>query len=122
MTAGLAGAVASALSMATGAFLAERSEAEVAAANVAREREEIESHPAEEKLELSLYYQLKGLTEEEADALAEALSRHPDALLRVLATEEFGGPRAALTRWNRRWRRGSAPGWGRSSRCFRFSG
>lgn len=91
LTAGLAGALASALSMATGAFLAERSEAEVAAANVAQEREEIASRPAEEKQELSLYYQLKGLTEEEADALAEALSRHPDALLRVLATEEFGG-------------------------------
>ncbi|HEY7032405.1 MAG TPA: VIT1/CCC1 transporter family protein [Thermomicrobiales bacterium] len=91
LTAGLAGAVASALSMATGAFLAERSEAEVAAANVAREREEIAQHPAEEKEELSLYYQLKGLTEEEADALAEALGRHPDAMLRVLATEEFGG-------------------------------
>lgn len=94
LTAGLAGAIASALSMATGAFLAERSEAEVAAANVAREREEIAQHPAEEKLELSLYYQLKGLTEEEADALAEALSRHPDALLRVLAPEEFGGVEA----------------------------
>ena len=38
LTAGLAGAIASALSMATGAFLAERSEAEVAAANVERER------------------------------------------------------------------------------------
>jgi rubrerythrin len=94
LTAGVAGAVASALSMATGAFLAERSEAEVAAANVAREREEIARHPAEEKEELSLYYQLKGLTAEEGDALAEALSRHPDAMLRVLATEEFGGAEA----------------------------
>src|SRR5207248_3278612 len=91
LTAGLAGALASALSMATGAFLAERSEAEVAAANVAREREEIAQHPAEEKEELSLFYQLKGLSKEEADALAETLSRHPDAFLHVLATEEFGG-------------------------------
>lgn len=91
LTAGLAGALASALSMATGAFLAERSEAEVAAANVAREREEIAQNPAEEKEELSLYYQLKGLSEDEANALAEALSRHPDAMLRALATEEFGG-------------------------------
>ncbi|HYM97898.1 MAG TPA: VIT1/CCC1 transporter family protein, partial [Candidatus Sulfotelmatobacter sp.] len=38
LTAGLFGAIASALSMATGAYLAERSEGEVAAANVARER------------------------------------------------------------------------------------
>ncbi len=61
LTAGLAGAVASALSMATGAFLAERSEAEVMAANVERERQEIAEHPEEEKEELSLFYQLKGL-------------------------------------------------------------
>ena len=52
LTAGLAGAVASALSMATGAFLAERSQAEVAAANVERERQEIAEHPEEEKDEL----------------------------------------------------------------------
>jgi VIT1/CCC1 family predicted Fe2+/Mn2+ transporter/rubrerythrin len=94
LTAGLAGALASALSMATGAYLAERSEAEVAAANVAREREEIAQHPAEEREEISLYYQLKGLTAEEADALATALSRHPDAMLNVLAAEEFGGETA----------------------------
>src|ERR1035437_1308001 len=49
LTAGLAGALASALSMATGAFLAERSEAELAAANVERERQEIAQHPEEEK-------------------------------------------------------------------------
>src|SRR5207248_11473962 len=41
LTAGVAGAVASALSMATGAFLAERSELEVAEANVERERQEV---------------------------------------------------------------------------------
>src|SRR3984957_13777944 len=38
LTAGIAGAIASALSMATGAFLAERSQAELADANVERER------------------------------------------------------------------------------------
>src|SRR5262249_7240489 len=45
LTAGLAGAVASALSMATGAFLAERSEAEVMEANVETERREIAENP-----------------------------------------------------------------------------
>src|SRR5579871_5834340 len=91
LTAGLAGAVASALSMATGAFLAERSEAEVAAANIARERQEIVEHPEEEKEELSLFYQLKGLSQEDADALAEKLSHNPDAMLALLAQEELGG-------------------------------
>ncbi len=90
LTAGLAGAIASALSMATGAFLAERSEAEVAAANVERERQEIVEHPEEEKEELSLFYQLKGIDEETADELAERMSQHPDAMLQAVAAEEFG--------------------------------
>jgi VIT1/CCC1 family predicted Fe2+/Mn2+ transporter/rubrerythrin len=91
LTAGIAGAIASALSMATGAFLAERSEAEVAAANVQRERQEIEQHPEEEKEELSLYYQLKGIDEATADAMADQVSKQPDAFLKALAAEEFGG-------------------------------
>jgi VIT1/CCC1 family predicted Fe2+/Mn2+ transporter len=90
LTAGLAGAIASALSMATGAFLAERSETEVAAANLERERQEIAEHPEEEKEELSLFYQLKGIEAETADQLAEQLARRPDALLQALAAEEFG--------------------------------
>jgi VIT1/CCC1 family predicted Fe2+/Mn2+ transporter len=90
LTAGLAGAIASALSMATGAFLAERSELEVAAANVEREREEIAEHPEEEKEELSLFYQLKGIDEKTADELAERMSQHPDAMLQALSAEEFG--------------------------------
>ena len=90
LTAGLAGAIASALSMATGAFLAERSEAEVAAANLERERQEIAAHPEEEKEELSLFYQLKGVDEATADLLAEQLSKNPDAMLKALAVEEFG--------------------------------
>ncbi len=91
LTAGLAGAIASALSMATGAFLAERSEAEVHAANVEHERREIAEHPEEEKEELSLFYQLKGIDETTADQLAERMARHPDAMLQALAAEEFGG-------------------------------
>ena len=79
LTAGLAGAVASALSMATGAFLAERSEAEVLAANA-----------EEEKEELSLFYQLKGVDPETADHLAERLADQPDAMLQALSAEEFG--------------------------------
>jgi vacuolar iron transporter family protein len=90
LTAGLAGAVASALSMATGAFLAERSEAEVVAANVERERQEIAEHPEEEKEELSLFYQLKGVEPAVADQLAERLAEEPDAMLKALSTEEFG--------------------------------
>jgi VIT1/CCC1 family predicted Fe2+/Mn2+ transporter len=91
LTAGLAGAVASALSMAVGAYLAERSTAEVAAANIAGERKELEEHPEEEREELSLFYQLKGLEKVEADELAKKLDRDPEAMLRTLTNEELGG-------------------------------
>src|SRR2546428_3775087 len=91
LTAGLFGAIASGLSMATGAFLAERSESEVAAANVERERQEIIDNPDEEKEEVSLLYQLKGIDKDMADRLAEQLSPNSEALLKVHAPEELGG-------------------------------
>jgi len=91
LTAGLAGAVASAFSMGVGAWLAARSRTEIAAANLEYERRELEEHPAEEKEELSLFYQLKGLSKEDADELIEKLSGNPDAMLRTLAAEELGG-------------------------------
>jgi VIT1/CCC1 family predicted Fe2+/Mn2+ transporter len=90
LTAGLFGAIGSALSMATGAYLAERSVAEVAAANLAREREEVLTHPEEEKEELSLFYQLKGLTVAEADMVVARIAEDPEQLFRAIAIEEFG--------------------------------
>ncbi len=103
LTAGLAGAIASALSMAVGAYLAERSTSEVAAANIAGERKELEENPQEEQEELSLFYQLKGLHKNDADALVQKLDRNPDAMLQALVSEELGGittggnpPQAAL--------------------------
>jgi VIT1/CCC1 family predicted Fe2+/Mn2+ transporter/rubrerythrin len=95
LTAGLFGAIASGLSMATGAFLAERSEGEVAAANVARERQEIVEHPDEEKEEVSLFYQLKGIDKDTADRLAAQLAQNPDALLKLHAPEELGSAETA---------------------------
>src|SRR5579859_1890615 len=91
LTAGLSGALASAISMATGAFLAERSEAEVGEANVERERQEIADNPDEEREELALFYMLKGMSEKDANDLADRLSTQPDAMLQVLSVEELGG-------------------------------
>src|SRR5438094_7518020 len=86
-TAGLSGAVASGLSMATGAFLASRSEAEVAAANLAREKQEVLEHPDEEREELSLFYQLKGFDAETANMVADRLAKNPEAMLMAQASE-----------------------------------
>jgi predicted membrane protein (TIGR00267 family) len=87
---GIATAVASALSMGSGAYLATKSEREVYEAEIGRERREIEDHPEEEREELELFYQLKGFTPEEAKAMAERLAKQPDQMLKVLAHEELG--------------------------------
>jgi VIT1/CCC1 family predicted Fe2+/Mn2+ transporter/rubrerythrin len=87
---GLAGMLASALSMGSGAFLATKSEREIYEAEIARERREIEEDPEEEREELTLFYQLKGFTEDEANLLATRLAEQPEQLLRTLAHEELG--------------------------------
>jgi VIT1/CCC1 family predicted Fe2+/Mn2+ transporter/rubrerythrin len=87
---GLAGMLASALSMGSGAFLATKSEREVFEAEIQRERNEIEEEPEEEKEELSLFYQLKGFTEEEAELLSTRLAEKPEQFLRTMAQEELG--------------------------------
>src|SRR6202051_2167987 len=57
LLAGLAGMIASALSMGSGAYLAAKSEREIYEAEVEREREAIVMNPSEARQLLSLYYQ-----------------------------------------------------------------
>jgi VIT1/CCC1 family predicted Fe2+/Mn2+ transporter/rubrerythrin len=90
LIAGLAGMLASALSMGSGAYLATKSQREVYQAEISREQREIEADPDEEREELSLFYQLKGFSEEEAELLAGRLSERPEQFLRTLAHEELG--------------------------------
>jgi VIT1/CCC1 family predicted Fe2+/Mn2+ transporter/rubrerythrin len=87
---GFATAIASALSMGSGAYLAMKSEREVYEAEVEREKHEIQNNPKEELEELELFYQLKGFTEAEATAMAQRLSEKPDQLLKTLVQEELG--------------------------------
>jgi len=90
LAAGLAGTLASALSMGAGAYLASKSEREVYESEVARERTEIEEDPHEELLELELFYQLKGFSAEEARSMAERIQKEPKQFLRTLVHEELG--------------------------------
>jgi len=90
LLAGLAGMVASAVSMGSGAYLAAKSEAEIYEAELGRERKEIKDNPQEELEELVLFYELKGLSEEDSRFLAERVAQDPERLLAVLAQEELG--------------------------------
>lgn len=90
LAAGLAGTLASALSMGSGAYLSSKSQREVYESEIARERAEIEEDPHEELLELELFYQLKGFSPEESRAMAERLQQEPRQFLRTLVHEELG--------------------------------
>jgi VIT1/CCC1 family predicted Fe2+/Mn2+ transporter/rubrerythrin len=90
LAAGLAGTLASALSMGASAYLASKSERELYESEVQRERAEIEADPHEELLELELFYQLKGFSAEEARSMAERIQNEPKQFLRTLVHEELG--------------------------------
>jgi VIT1/CCC1 family predicted Fe2+/Mn2+ transporter/rubrerythrin len=90
LIAGLAGMLASALSMGSGAYLATKAEREVNESEIGRERREVLLKPEEEMEELSLFYQLKGVPEDEANQLASRLISTPDQALKTLASEELG--------------------------------
>ncbi len=96
LLAGLAGMIASSLSMGSGAYLAAKSEREIYEAELAREREAIEMNAPESRELLSLYYQVKGLPEDDADHVVEHIARDKDQFLRALATERLNSTEDAL--------------------------
>jgi len=87
---GLAGMLASTLSMGAGAYLAAKSEAEVYEAEISRERAEVEENPEEEIEEMSLFYQLQGFTPEESQRMAERLAEQPEQFVQAMAQSELG--------------------------------
>src|SRR4051812_32147132 len=87
---GLAGMIASSLSMGAGAYLAVKSESEVYEAEIAREKAEVEENPEEEIEEMSLFYQLQGFGVEESQKMAQRLAEKPEQLVQAMAQSELG--------------------------------
>jgi vacuolar iron transporter family protein len=87
---GLAGMLASSLSMGAGAYLAGKSEGEVYEAEIAREKAEVEENPEEEIEEMALFYQLQGFSVEESQKMAERLAENPEQLVQAMAQSELG--------------------------------
>ncbi len=96
LLAGISGLIASALSMGSGAYLAAKSEREIYMAELARERDAIQMNGPEARELLALYYQVKGLPEEDAHHMVNHIAADPDQLLRVLASERLGTSEEAL--------------------------
>jgi VIT1/CCC1 family predicted Fe2+/Mn2+ transporter/rubrerythrin len=97
LLAGLSGMIASALSMGSGAYLAAKSQQEIYHAELTREREAIQMNGPEARELLSLYYQVKGLPEEDAHHMVNHIASDPEQLLRALASERLGSSEEALS-------------------------
>ncbi len=87
---GAAGLLAGAFSMAAGEWVSVRSQREMFESQIAAEREELATYPAEEAAELALIYEARGLPKPEARQLAERLVADPRHALDTLAREELG--------------------------------
>jgi vacuolar iron transporter family protein len=87
---GAAGLVAGAISMALGEYTSVRTQAEQVAAEVAKERRELERHPEAEADELAQMWIGRGMRPELAHEVARALADNPEEALRVHAQEELG--------------------------------
>jgi vacuolar iron transporter family protein len=87
---GLAGLVAGACSMAIGEWLSVTSSRELNQRQIDLEADELRRMPEEEKEELALIYQSKGLDEASAKRLADQLMSNKDTALDTLVREELG--------------------------------
>jgi VIT1/CCC1 family predicted Fe2+/Mn2+ transporter len=90
LLAGIAGLVAGALSMASGEWVSVRSQRELFEHELAIERDELAAFPEEEREELELIYQAKGVDAAEAKALVASIMERPDVALDTMAREELG--------------------------------
>jgi len=88
LVAGVAGLVAGAMSMAAGEYVSVSSQADTERADLARERDELETRPTHEHAELTAIYVQRGLDAELAAKVATQLMQH-DALA-AHARDELG--------------------------------
>jgi VIT1/CCC1 family predicted Fe2+/Mn2+ transporter len=108
IVAGLAGAVADALSMGSSGYLAAKSEREVNEYEIAMEREEIRLMPELEQEELSLLYQAKGIPAGQAEALAVQVMSDPERALEEKVREELKIGEPGSTPLREAWITGAA--------------
>jgi len=87
---GLAGLVAGAGSMAMGEWISVMNARELYTRQIEIEREELEANPDEERQELVLIYEAKGLPAKEAEDVANHLMSSPARALDTMAREELG--------------------------------
>lgn len=86
----VAGAIAGAVSMASGEYLATKSQEEVLEAELALEREHIRDHREMEVGQLREMFTDMGIREEDIEPVVSAFDRSDEALLNAMKALEFG--------------------------------
>jgi VIT1/CCC1 family predicted Fe2+/Mn2+ transporter len=98
--AGIAGAVAGAISMAAGEWVSISAQNELIHREVEVERRELERHPLAETVELAGMYEAHGMTPDQARRAAADVMQQPDEALMVHAREELGvDPEGLASPW-----------------------
>ena len=108
LIAGVAGAIADALSMGASGYLAAKSEQEVYEHEIAMEREEIRLMPEVEEEELALVYEAKGIERARARSMAAEVMSDPKRALDEQVREELKIGHARSTPLREGWVTGVA--------------
>jgi VIT1/CCC1 family predicted Fe2+/Mn2+ transporter len=87
---GLAGLAAGAFSMATGEYVSVSSQNELVAAEVSKEKYELEHNPDAEARELAAVFRHRGVDADLADRVARQVATKPEEALRMHVQEELG--------------------------------
>jgi VIT1/CCC1 family predicted Fe2+/Mn2+ transporter len=90
MLTGIAGLLAGAISMALGEWLSVQSSTELNLNQIALETDELENSPDEERKELALLYQAKGMDVQTSEELAAKAFENKESAIGALIVEELG--------------------------------
>jgi vacuolar iron transporter family protein len=90
LVAGVAGLLAGAASMAAGEYVSMKAQAELVERELQIEKHSLRRQPELEKRELAAIYRQRGIDEDAADRMAEAVMADLDVALEVHAREELG--------------------------------
>jgi predicted membrane protein (TIGR00267 family) len=120
VVAGVAGAIADALSMGSSGFLAAKSEREVYDYEIAMEKDEIALMPEIERDELALIYEAKGMERGQANELATQIMADPARMLQEQVQEELKIGEQTISPFREGWVTGLATAFGAVIPVFPF--
>lgn len=120
VVAGVAGAIADALSMGSSGFLAAKSEREVYDYEIAMEKDEVALMPEIERDELALIYEAKGMDRAQANALATQIMADPARMLQEQVQEELKIGEQTISPFREGWVTGIATAFGAVIPVFPF--